>query len=124
MKKQTNNKNKKISELTKLTLAIENKIYCFFIEEKFKIKNKTIFKILGKNNSIKIKEKVKVKKLKYIQKDSIINGIIILLLISIIFRLSCLNSIIYKYSMVTLKVSQSGIQKIFSDDNNQFSKPN
>ena len=26
--------------------------------------------------------------------------------------------------MVTLKVSQSGIQKIFSDDNNQFSKPN
>ena len=124
MKKQTNNKNKKISELTKLTLAIENKIYCFFIEEKFKIKNKTIFNILGKNNSIKIKEKVKIKKLKYIQKDSIINGIIILLLISIIFRLSCLNSIIYKYSMVTLKVSQSGIQKIFSDDNNQFSKPN
>ena len=45
MKKQTNNKNKQISELTKLTLAIENKIYCFFSEEKFKIKNKTIFNI-------------------------------------------------------------------------------
>ena len=112
---QTNNKNKEISELTKPKITKKYLIFYIFNEETHKINRNANLKSTSKNISLKIKEKINVKKFKNIRNDSIFNNLTILLLISIIFELNCLKSIIYKYSLLTLKVSQNGLQKIFND---------
>ena len=73
---------------------------------------KSINKI-SKNEIFKLKL---IEKTKFNKKELLFFEFITLLLISIIFRINCQYSLIYKDSIITLKVSKIGQQKIFNND--------
>ena len=105
-------KNKK-EELNNSKLKSEIKNFKF-IEEIYKIIRQTIKKAINKISTNKIYQKESIEKIKLIKKDLLYFDLIIFLLISTIFRVICQNSIIYKNSIITLKVSHNGYQKIFN----------
>ena len=72
---------------------------------------KSINKI-SKNEIFKLKL---IEKTKFNKKELLFFEFITLLLISIIFRINCQYSLIYKDSIITLKFSKTGQQKIFNN---------
>ena len=108
MKKQSKNRRKKKEELINsiLTLNIDN---LKLNEEVFHILIRTIEKVINKFSIKEIYQK-KSSKNKFI----LYWYLIILIIISTIFKVISQNSIINGNSIITLKVSQNGNQKIFN----------
>ena len=112
MKVEPKNKKKKKEQIinSRLVLKIKNFEY---IREIYIILNKKIKNVINKIYKDKIYQKERLKKFKFIKKDLLFYDLIILFLFSIDFLNVCQNLLIYKYSIITLKVSQNGNQKIF-----------
>ena len=103
--------NKKV-KLIYSSLHFKNKNFKF-LSEKQKIKEKANIKLLNKISNNRLDKEENKERIIFIKGESVFNDLIILLLISIIFKLTYQNSIEYKDSIITLKVSHNGEQKIF-----------
>ena len=98
------NRKKKKEELIKSRLTFKKNNFKF--EETNQIITKTIIKIINQISENKIYKKEKIEKVIFIRKCLLFCDLIILLLISTIFKTNCKNS------TITLKVSQNGAQKL------------
>ena len=73
-----------------------------------------IIKSINRFSKAEIHKRERIHKIIYYNKELLFCDFIILLLTSIAFRINCHYSSIYKYSLITLKVSKNGQQKIFN----------
>ena len=94
----------------------KSKEYKFFSKEINKTDVISIAKLMDKNNSYKKRNQKESKEISlFIKQNFLFNNIIILFLVQTIFKVNSLISFSSKKSIVTLRVNESGIQKIFND---------
>ena len=98
------------------SLSSKSKEFKFFAKEINKTDVISITKLMDKNNSYKKRNLKESKEISlFIKRNFLFNNIIILFLVQTIFKVNSLISFISKYSIVTLRVNKSGIQKIFNN---------
>ena len=101
-----------------MKLSSNDKDFEFLTQIKSRTNKKSFINSIYKANiNIKIKRK---KKSLIVKEEFIFFKLIIVLLISNIFKFNCLNKITLKDSIITLKVSQNGEQKIFNRGTTPF----
>ena len=115
MEIESKNKKKKIEELINSKLIFKVKDFeCF--KEMYTIIIRTTKKAINQIYKSEIYKKDIIGKIKFIKKDFLYCNLIILLLILTTYKIICQNFIILEDSIITLKVSNSGEQKIFNSD--------
>ena len=113
MEIESKNKKKKKEELIKSCLILKKQIF-ELIEKIYIIIRITIKRYLNKNSKKDKYQEEKIRKIEFVKKDLLFCDTLILLLISASFSGVCPNLIIHGNSIITLKVSQNGEQKIFN----------
>ena len=113
MKIASKNKKEKKEELINSRITLKNTDFKF-IEEINEIIRMTIKKVMNKIFKNELYQNERIKKVIIFKKELLFYNLIIILLASTIFIANFQNSIIYRYSFITLKVSQNGEQKIFN----------
>ena len=94
----------------------KNKEFKFFAKEINKTDVIAIAKLMDKNNSYKKRNQKESKERSlFIKGNFLFNNIIILFLVQTLFKVNSLISFISKNSIVTLRVNESGMQRIFND---------
>jgi len=109
---ENHQKNKK-GELIKSSFELKRE-NLKFLSEIYKIETKTSLKISNKISTNGFNNEENKETIKLTKRKSVLYYLIILLLKTIFFKLTHQNSIMYKDSIITLKVSQSGMQNIFN----------
>ena len=113
MKMESKNKKKKKEELIKSCLILKKQIF-ELIEKIYIIIRITIKRYLNKKSKKDKYQEDKIRKIEFVKKDLLFCDTLILLMISASFFGVSLNLIINGDSIITLKVSQNGDQKIFN----------
>ena len=113
MEIESKNKKKKKEELIKSCLILKKQIF-ELIEKIYIIIRLTIKSYLNKNSKKDKYQEEKIRKIEFVKKDLLFCDTLILLMISASFFGVSLNLIINGDSIITLKVSQNGDQKIFN----------